>query len=416
MRKNYIFLTLLSIIFMFSTTTVSYGATTKNSSSVSVVYNTKTLDFGNKKVVLQDNSVYIPLRVLSEQLYYTVEWKSDTNTVKIFDRLNDIELNMNGNVVVNGVKSTTDKPPIMNNDSVYVPLRFVSETLGVDVSYTSSTKTVKMTGRDIYEISQKDIIKPYLIAYTKNGRKQVCMIGEKLDRVDPTIDQSKTVIQDVNRTPYSDIITVTYGVSTSTYTNQLYVKNATLISNSNKDTEAYDKYTLKPIETYYLNNRVALLTSDSNFYNYVTIFDDTTGKLLYKFRGEDLVPDKLKEGHYGEINNIQSVGKNFVVVNMMLPYTLGETEQENDFKRFYYTTIINLETNELTTVYEHSTKYNDHYPFFDNDMALAGGYAGLIFNDGIIFDSTTTDETELKFLFKYIENNKWYFDWITIKN
>ncbi len=424
MKKISKIVVLLGIL-VFNMFTLCYGETKNNTQNntkdlTKVVYNTKTLDFGNKNVINKSGTVYIPLRTLSENLYYTVDWFSETNTVKIHDNLNDISLNMNGDVEINGVKSTSEKTPLIVNGSVYVPLRFVSEALDVKVEYNSPTHTVKMTGRDIYEIEQKDLFKPYLIAYTKDGRKNLGLIGDKNKPTGATpyvTDNYKTTILNVARTTYSDIISTSYVVNQSGYYDILYVKDRKIIDKGNWYTRSYDKYTYKPINTYYFDNRVALLKINIDSQDYIKIYDDTTGELINKINPEALVSETLKTtniNHYGRVYNIQAVGEDFVVATLYLPYTL---ETNLNFRSFYFTAIINTKTNKITPVYEHLSQYDKYNPFDDNG-GVAWGFrhtGGIAYFDYVVFDSVTTDGT-LKFVFPYYdETDTKKFEWVELE-
>lgn len=78
----------------------------------------------------------VPIRFVSEQLGAQVEWLKDTRQVKI--TLNDITiiLTIGSNVVlVNGQAVEIDGPAELANGRTYVPLRFVSETLGATAEW-----------------------------------------------------------------------------------------------------------------------------------------------------------------------------------------------------------------------------------------------------------------------------------------
>ncbi len=403
----------LLVLLVFSMTTLAYG---ESKSDVKVVYNTKNLDFGGKSVVNNDGAVYIPLRALSENLYYKVDWFNDTNTVKIHDNLSNVTLNMNGDVEINGVKSTNEKTPIKVNGSVYVPLRFVSEALGVDVNYNAKTKSVNMQGRDIYEIDQKNIYKPYLIAYTKDGRKEVCLITEKNTKDDVKyygLDWYKTKILSVNRTPQSDVVFTKYDKGMVGYTYNVYVKNGKMIDISNRRTESYDKYTYKAIDPYNLENRVALLNEGTDYRNYIKIYDDTTGKMIYKINVQEILSKELKDANFGSVFNIQAVGEDFVVVSVYLPHYTKDISKDG---AYFFTTIINLKTKEITPVHEHLKRYDPNVRFPDTESLMAGMYTrDSIPYDNMIFDSITSDG-KLKFVVpSYNEENVKQFEWLELE-
>ncbi len=375
---------------------VCYGDTSNKTNDktndIKVVYNTKNLDFGEKSVVNVDGSVYIPIRALSEQLHFTVDWDSTKNTARIHDNLNDVYLGTNGDVNINGVKSKSDKVPLNSNGSIYVPLRFVSEALGVDVNYDSKTRIVNMTGRDIYEISQQDISKPYLIAYTKEGRKQVTLIDERNGDV-------PTWLISVERTKYSDIVNTAYvhsGALSITYENQIYVKNGTLIDNGNRIPNGRDIYTLKPNGVQYYDDRVALLSVDSSDNATIKIYDDKTGKVLKTLNTEEFYADEFNSvfplDENGTTVNIQAVGEDFIVVNMQQPNVNAKTESEHYLSAYFYTTVINLNTLEYIPVYTYFDNYK--LDIVDAEMSRALTYSyNMTGEDGIFFEKINEDGT-----------------------
>ena len=89
-------------------------------------------------VILVNNRTLVPLRVLTEALGGTVEWHGETKTVTINKGFDVIKMEMgNKTVIINNEKHTIDEPPNLYNDYAYLPLRFVSETLGAKVSYNT---------------------------------------------------------------------------------------------------------------------------------------------------------------------------------------------------------------------------------------------------------------------------------------
>ncbi len=406
MKKLKVSIILIAML-VLSTITLCYAET---KSDIKVIYNAKALDFGDKSVVNKDGSMYIPIRALSQQLYYTVDWDGTTSTARIHDNLNDVYLSMNGDVKINGTSSKSEKVPIMVNGSVYVPLRLVSESLGVSVNYDSKTRKVYMFGRDIYEVSQKDLTMPYLIAYTPEGRKQVGLIGKKVNEAWFYEDEwRQTSIFSVVRTKYSDVVTTTYMASAAFSTsenNTIYVHDGKIAANTIIETHNYDMYSQKYVSTEYLDDRVAFITTDDTRQNtYVSIFDDVTGELIKKIDtvatyGEEL-GKKTEYDNIGETYNIQAVGKDFVVVNMYQHYTgeIGENIIENlntnpDYVLMtdsYYTTVINLDTMEITPVY----KYFENYKVY-SDLEFEVSYTetfGMTPGDGIYFEKVNDDGT-----------------------
>ncbi len=381
MKKILKKLALISTVVLLSVGGSNTKTVKAETNTTTVVYNHKTLDFGDKKVVSKDGSVYIPLRALSEQLYFEVYWKLENNTVRVYDDLNDVYLSTDGQAKINGKETTSEKVPLTVNGSIYVPLRFVSEALGIDVAYDQKSKTVTMKGRDIYDISQKDLNKPYLITYTKDGRKVSGLIERNFLLDNPT-DFNKTKIWEVRRTKYGDMVTASYdyvGASHWTIQSYLYVQNGNIIGSGNVKTSGYDTSSssngVEALPTKAYDDRIVLLKEDKNYNRVLSVYDEKTGKVVYTIDGKNF--------KYG-IDNVQGVGKNFLVLGFIVP---NETEGLH-----YETSVLNLETNELINVAEYLPGKNV-YLEGDTDSLVLNRDFGITSNNGVYFKSRTGEDT-----------------------
>ena len=86
----------------------------------------------------------VPIRFISEALLAEVDWNSVTQQVIIIDGDQEIVLTIGFNqVLVNGIEQRTDcAPVIISPKRTFLPLRFVSETLGATVEYNSVNKQI----------------------------------------------------------------------------------------------------------------------------------------------------------------------------------------------------------------------------------------------------------------------------------
>ena len=89
----------------------------------------------------------VPLRFVGEALGADVTWNSEKEEVTIFDGEREIVLTLgSGDVLVDGVPQTIDCPPAMLPPGrTFVPLRFVSETLGAKVDYKSESGEIAIS-------------------------------------------------------------------------------------------------------------------------------------------------------------------------------------------------------------------------------------------------------------------------------
>lgn len=98
---------------------------------------------GGAKVEVVNGSTMVPIRVISENLNYDVNWNQQSRTVKISKDGTNIELVIGKKTAtVNGQNKTLIASPLIRSDVTLVPLRFIAEQMGVDVSWDGNSKSV----------------------------------------------------------------------------------------------------------------------------------------------------------------------------------------------------------------------------------------------------------------------------------
>lgn len=96
-----------------------------------------------KPYVVGDGVTLVPLRVITEAFGAEVEWVQDTKTINLSYPEVDIILQIgNPTAEVNQKAETLLVAPELTEGSTMVPLRFISETFGAEVSYDSETKKI----------------------------------------------------------------------------------------------------------------------------------------------------------------------------------------------------------------------------------------------------------------------------------
>ncbi|WP_410768858.1 copper amine oxidase N-terminal domain-containing protein [Fontibacillus sp. BL9] len=91
---------------------------------------------------MKNNRTMVPLRVISENLGAKVKW-SDSEVVLTKSNV-EVILQLNSNTAVkNGKTVLFDAKPYLKNNRIMVPLRFIAETFGCNVSYSNFAVTVE---------------------------------------------------------------------------------------------------------------------------------------------------------------------------------------------------------------------------------------------------------------------------------
>jgi mono/diheme cytochrome c family protein len=93
-------------------------------------------------------TVLVPLREIFEALGAKVSWDGKTKTVKATKQNITVTLTIGKSVATVNKKSVKlSQPAQLINGKTFVPLRFVSESLGAKVEWDGSTQTVTVTSR-----------------------------------------------------------------------------------------------------------------------------------------------------------------------------------------------------------------------------------------------------------------------------
>ncbi|MDO5713453.1 MAG: N-acetylmuramoyl-L-alanine amidase [Tissierellia bacterium] len=163
---------LLLFILLFTTVTVNA------SSNIPLRINGKNQNLSMAKVVVNNNILkssyspyisggrtFVPIRELTESLGADVNWNNKNKTADIILNNTKITLKIDSPIVyVNGKELHLHKHAIprlalyknTNETKTMVPLRFLSETFGFDVSWDQKTKTAKIHGSNPVSLSNEE--------------------------------------------------------------------------------------------------------------------------------------------------------------------------------------------------------------------------------------------------------------------
>ncbi len=87
-----------------------------------------------------NNRTMVPIRFVAESLGFKVVWDGSTKRVTIGDNNNILLKIGSKTATVDGATFTLDAPPTIENGRTLIPLRFVSESLGAEISWDSKEK------------------------------------------------------------------------------------------------------------------------------------------------------------------------------------------------------------------------------------------------------------------------------------
>ncbi|MEG2584222.1 MAG: stalk domain-containing protein [Oscillospiraceae bacterium] len=113
--------------------------------TVTVYINNEILESDQTALIIDDVTM-IPIRAVTEKMGCVVEWKEEEQSIRITN--GDVDLTMNiGETTVysgDGEQYTLAVPPFTMNDRAMVPVRFLSEQMGIPIAWDASTYTVNV--------------------------------------------------------------------------------------------------------------------------------------------------------------------------------------------------------------------------------------------------------------------------------
>lgn len=115
-----------------------------------------------------DGRFLVPMRSIFESLGASVDWDGTTRTVTGFK--DDVLVRLiidDKSAMVNGKKYELDVPAQIINSRTYVPLRFISESLGADVNWDADNRLTVIVLKEIVLIvhEERQLLEPEQLIY-----------------------------------------------------------------------------------------------------------------------------------------------------------------------------------------------------------------------------------------------------------
>jgi hypothetical protein len=133
------------IITLLSAISMSMFANAQDSIGLNVM----GTDITDKAEVLNvDGRIMVPLRAIFESIGANVEWNGETKTITGTKDNNVVIMQIdNKGFALNNEQKTMDVAPFISDGKTYVPVRYVAESLGCEVEWTNSPKTVNIKSK-----------------------------------------------------------------------------------------------------------------------------------------------------------------------------------------------------------------------------------------------------------------------------
>lgn len=122
----------------------AFAASCHAETTAKVEVNGKTID---TDAVIVEERVLVPLRGVYEELGFNVEWAAENKTADFNNGSRSMRINAaEKSIEVDGKNISSDVPPQIINDRLYLPLRSASEAFGLDVGWDAESKTAVVKG------------------------------------------------------------------------------------------------------------------------------------------------------------------------------------------------------------------------------------------------------------------------------
>lgn len=110
----------------------------------------------------------VPVRFISESLGMNIKWNDDESKVTINKDQMSLQLTIqNQNAIVNGKVIQMEVSPILDHGRTLVPLRFIGETLGVHVGWDSLSRAVLVNSPFSMKINDQSLSNTYKVFQIK---------------------------------------------------------------------------------------------------------------------------------------------------------------------------------------------------------------------------------------------------------
>lgn len=121
-----------------------FSAQSVSAASIRVLLNARELTFDAEPYIAQGR-VLVPMRGILDPLGYKVHWQEHTQTVLAISEDTTISLPINSRfAIVNNKRIPLDTAATIKDGRTFVPLRFLSEYSGAEVTWNGSTSTVSI--------------------------------------------------------------------------------------------------------------------------------------------------------------------------------------------------------------------------------------------------------------------------------
>lgn len=141
-------------IFTALTLFLGNAVSAANNGNISVKFCGTDIRFNYPPIILEERTL-VQIRPIAVAMGLSLEYDPITSLVALSDGTDRVSFNVDSAVYyINGTKKTMDTRMVLRNDYTFVPVRYLAEPFGYEVSFDSQTKTVEILRNNAERMAQ----------------------------------------------------------------------------------------------------------------------------------------------------------------------------------------------------------------------------------------------------------------------
>lgn len=153
---------------------MAFTSSAADTADITVKTEEKTVTFPDQKPVIRDDRTLVPIRFIAESLGYDVSWNEKDNTA-VIDGGKIVLFIGTDKALIGGKETRLDTKSTVIGDRTMVPLRIVAETLGCTVDWFATNRTVLVNRRNA-DGSEKSVFDRFrqsgLFCYSRSSQDE----------------------------------------------------------------------------------------------------------------------------------------------------------------------------------------------------------------------------------------------------
>lgn len=164
----------------------------------------KEIDTGKETApVIINNRTFLPVRSIIEEIGGDVSWNKSAKEITLSYNGNTIILNIdNTTAYLNNQSYTLDAAPVIINDRVFLPIRFIAESFDFDVEWNEAENTVIITKFDMLSNEATEKATEETTEVTENGNDVLIVYFSRTGT-------TRKLAEDIHNITNGDIVEIT---------------------------------------------------------------------------------------------------------------------------------------------------------------------------------------------------------------